>query len=68
MKKIVYVCDRCGRTIDGKPIKLVPCSYDETGDVTEIECEDGEARASKVQKKDFCDWCFLFICGQILDK
>lgn len=68
MKKTIYVCDKCGKEIGGVPIKLVPCSYDETGDVVEIEIEDAEAIASKIQKMDFCASCFLKICDNVLDK
>ena len=62
MKKIIYICDKCGKEIIGLPIKLVPCSYDQYGDVTEIGSEALEDKAEKIQKNDYCLDCFRGVC------
>lgn len=66
MKKIIYTCDKCGKEINGAPIKLVPASYDAYGDVMEIESDDLGGKVLQLQRCDFCESCFSDICMQIL--
>lgn len=66
MKKIIYTCDKCGKEIGGAPIKLIPASYDEQGDVMEIESDDLGGKVLKLQRCDFCESCFSNICTQII--
>lgn len=62
MKKIIYICDKCSKEINGLPIKLVPCSYDQYGDVTEIGSEALENKAKIIQENDYCLDCFRGVC------
>ena len=56
MKKITYVCDRCGKEITGQILNIcVECVDRESGDFLD---SDGTAEWEKlVQDKDFCQDC-----------
>ena len=51
MKKVVYECNNCGRTIVGRPIKFVPYYCDEKTE------EFGEVVNEDITDMHFCEKC-----------
>lgn len=62
MKKVIYICDACGKQIDGMPIKLMPCQYDQYGEIAIIPADDLEEKARKIEANDYCADCFRSAC------
>lgn len=58
MRTVVISCDRCGKEIKGRPVKIVPEYVDrETGDIWSDNNGRPPEWAGKILDKDFCVGC-----------
>lgn len=59
MRKIVIKCDRCGKEIEGNPIKIIPeYAHRESGDLwPDGNTKDNIAYEQEMIDKDFCEEC-----------
>lgn len=58
MRTITISCDRCGRVIEGYPVKIIPEYVDrESGDIWPDNDEHLPEWAERILDKDFCEDC-----------
>lgn len=57
MRQIRILCDRCGREVEGYPVKIIPELTDRDNDELIPENVQSPEWVEKIQDKDFCEAC-----------
>ena len=57
MRQVKILCDRCGREIEGYPVKVIPELADRDNDELLPENVHHPEWMEKIQDKDFCEAC-----------
>lgn len=57
MRQIRILCDRCGREVEGYPVKIIPELTDRDNDKLIPENVQSPEWVEKIQDKDFCEAC-----------